>query len=246
MTLFFLLFSWNQAQAGTEYVVQAGDTLDKIAEETGVTVEDIMQVNELTGEALYVGQILQIEAPPPKTYAVQPGDNLTDVAARFGFTLQQLLAINSLQTDVVDPGTVLVVFDRLNGQVSRQGSVADARQLLAYADQFLGTPYRYGGTGPGGFDCSGFTSYVFQSVNIQLPRTAGSQYSIGAPVEKSQLQPGDLVFFAGGRYIDHVGIYTGNGQFIHSSSPRSGGVIYTPLEDGNYYSRTYVGARRVL
>jgi peptidoglycan endopeptidase LytE len=250
LTAVFLLFSAGQAGAttGTEYVVQAGDTLWAIAEQNGVTVDDVMQVNGLTSEDLYIGQVLQVEASSaPNTYTVQPGENLTEIAARFGFTLPQLLAINNLPTDLVDAGTVLVVIDRLNSQVSRSGSVAQVRQLLAYAGQYIGTPYRAGGSGPGGFDCSGFASYVFKSVNIQLPRTAASQYGVGTPVEKSQLQPGDLVFFAGGgTYIDHVGIYTGNGQFIHSSSPRSGGVIYTPLEDGSYYSRTYAGARRVF
>ncbi|NLB88524.1 MAG: C40 family peptidase, partial [Syntrophomonadaceae bacterium] len=81
--------------------------------------------------------------------------------------------------------------------------------------------------------------------NINLNRTAADQYKHGVAVSKDELQIGDLVFFASGKYIDHVGIYSGNGMFIHSSSPRSGGVIYSSLTEG-YYARTYVGAKRIL
>ena len=130
--------------------------------------------------------------------------------------------------------------------VSRSADSADASRLLADAVQYLGTPYKYGGSGPGGFDCSGFTSYIFGRAGISLPRTASGQYNVGVAVEKANLMPGDLVLFCcGSGGIDHAGIYYGDGKFIHSSSPRSGGVIYSSLNEGYYY-RTYAGARRVL
>ncbi|MDD3307895.1 MAG: C40 family peptidase [Acetobacterium sp.] len=110
----------------------------------------------------------------------------------------------------------------------------------------MGTPYRYGGTGPGGFDCSGFVRYIFAQFDINLPHNAAAQYGNGTEVGKADLAPGDLVFFACGRGgIDHVGIYSGGDQFIHSSSPRSGGVIFSSLSSG-YYGQTYVGGRRIL
>lgn len=118
--------------------------------------------------------------------------------------------------------------------------------LMELATKHLGTPYRYGGKSPGGFDSSGFVKYNFSQVGINLPRIAAEQATMGTAVAKEELLPGDLVYFrCGGGGIDHVGIYSGNNQFIHSSSPRSGGVIYSSLAEG-YYARSYEGARRII
>lgn len=108
----------------------------------------------------------------------------------------------------------------------------------------LGARYRYGGTSRGGFDCSGFTRYVYAKHGVSLPHNSAAQFSKGTPVSKSNLSPGDLVFFSrGGSRIGHVGVYIGNGKFVHASNPR-GGVRVDSLNSGSY-SRNYVGARRV-
>ena len=91
----------------------------------------------------------------------------------------------------------------------------------------------YGGRSPKGFDCSGLTSYVFEKNGITLPRTATPQYAMGTKVAKSDLQVGDLVFF-GGKRIEHVGIYVGDGNFIHSPSPGKSVRIETLMS--GYYS----------
>jgi hypothetical protein len=88
-------------------------------------------------------------------------------------------------------------------------------QIVSYAKQFLGTPYVYGGTTPSGFDCSGFTQYVYQHFNIAITRTTDTQINQGIPVSQSNLQLGDLVFPTSG----HVGIYVGNNQIIHAPYP---------------------------
>lgn len=93
-------------------------------------------------------------------------------------------------------------------------------EIVAYAKSFLGTPYVHGGSSPKGFDCSGFTQYVYAHFGGSLPRTSAGQYGTGDYVEKSQLKPGDLVFFTSSSRISHVGIYVGGGSFIHS--PQSG------------------------
>ena len=111
--------------------------------------------------------------------------------------------------------------------------------VVGIAMQYLGIPYVYGGSSPSGFDCSGFTSYVFAQVGVSLPRTAAAQYGSGTPVDRSQLQPGDLVFFNG---LGHVGIYVGGGSFIHS--PHTGDVVKISSLSG-WYSSTWVGARRL-
>jgi cell wall-associated NlpC family hydrolase len=111
--------------------------------------------------------------------------------------------------------------------------------VVGIAMQYLGTPYVYGGSTPAGFDCSGFSMYVFAQVGVSLPHNAAAQYGMGTPVDRSQLQPGDLVFFNG---LGHMGIYVGGGSFIHS--PHTGDVVKISSMSG-WYASTYVGARRL-
>lgn len=128
---------------------------------------------------------------------------------------------------------------------SRAGNRPDVRKLLTTAKSFLGQPYVYGAAGPYGFDCSGFTLYVFKKVGINLPHLASAQAKYGTRVDKSELKPGDLLFFGyhGSSTIEHVGIYVGNGNFIHASSHK--GVVITPLSS-SYYAQNYKGASRLL
>ena len=115
--------------------------------------------------------------------------------------------------------------------------------IVATAKKYLGYKYVYGGTSPStGFDCSGFTSYVYRQHGISLNRTAAGQYSNGTYVSRANLQPGDLVMF--GSPINHVAIYIGGGQIIHASTP-STGVRIDSLNSG-YYSKNYTGARRIV
>ncbi len=110
--------------------------------------------------------------------------------------------------------------------------------VVGIALQYLGIPYVWGGSSPStGFDCSGFTSYVFAQIGVYLPHHAASQYGMGTPVPYDQLAPGDLVFFSG---LGHVGLYIGGGQFVHA--PHTGDVvrISSLAEHGSY-----VGARRL-
>jgi len=111
--------------------------------------------------------------------------------------------------------------------------------VVGIAMQYLGIPYVYGGASPSGFDCSGFIMYVYAQVGVSLPHNAAAQYGYGTPVDRSQLQPGDLVFFNG---LGHAGIYIGGGSFIHS--PHTGDVVKISSLSG-WYSSTWVGARRL-
>lgn len=132
-----------------------------------------------------------------------------------------------------------------NGDISRIQEIS-SQNASTIAQNYLGKKYISGGTSPEtGFDCSGFTQYVYRQCGIELSRTASSQANNGKAIEKSELQPGDLLLFHyyGSKTIDHVGIYTGNGQFIHSANPQRG-VVYDTIESG-YYAQNYVGARRL-
>ena len=124
-------------------------------------------------------------------------------------------------------------------------TTSKADKIIATAKKYIGVPYVWGGESPSGFDCSGFVQYVFKVHGISLNRTTETQYKHGSYVSKSNLKPGDLVFFqntyrAG---ISHVGIYIGNGQFIHASSSK--GVTISNLSS-SYYTTHYYGARRIL
>lgn len=120
-------------------------------------------------------------------------------------------------------------------------TTSSGSSVVSYAQQFLGTKYVYGGTSTSGFDCSGFTQYVYKHFGVNLNRTAAAQYSNGTSV--SELQAGDLVMF-GKSGINHVGIYIGGNTFIHAANP-SRGVTTDTLASG-YYKTNYVGARRVF
>lgn len=119
-------------------------------------------------------------------------------------------------------------------------------EIVSLAQQYLGVPYVYGGSSPSGFDCSGFTMYIFAQVGVKLPHGATSQLSYGASVSRSELQPGDLVFFQDyGAVASHVGIYIGGDQFIHASSSYYNGhcVVISSLTE-SYYANHYYTARR--
>ena len=126
------------------------------------------------------------------------------------------------------------------------GSAAGSA-IVALAQQYLGVRYVYGGASPKGFDCSGFTMYVYGQFGVSLPHTATGQWQSGKGTRVysiSALQPGDLVFFNdpsrnAGKACSHAGIYVGGGQFIHASSS-GGSVVYSTLLTG-YYNRYFVG-----
>ena len=119
-------------------------------------------------------------------------------------------------------------------------------QVVSLAQNYLGYAYVYGSSGPYSFDCSGFTSYIYKQFGYTLNRSAADQLSNGVSVSYSDLQAGDLVFFRANttKAASHVGIYIGNGQFIHAST-NTYQVIISDLSSG-YYNGVYVGARRIL
>ena len=114
--------------------------------------------------------------------------------------------------------------------------------ILSYAVSFLGTPYVYGGVDSKGFDCSGLAYRVFNDYGIPLPRTVSGIELMGVAVNRDDLQPGDLLIFDNPR---HMGIYLGDGDFIHCSSYLDRGVVITPITHSNY-ARRYSSARRIL
>lgn len=202
-----------------------------------------------------------------------PGSVNTD-----GVNIRAAASTDSEVVETVNSGTVLTVTGLQNGwysvtcQYGTKGFIrsdlvnlvadtaADSStegsagvKVVSTAKRYLGTRYVYGGSSPSGFDCSGFTMYVYRQYGYSLPHTATGQWqtAVGKKVySSSALQSGDLVFFcdpsrSNGKACSHAGIYIGGGKFIHASSSRSGGVVISSLSE-NYYSSYYVGGKHII
>lgn len=155
--------------------------------------------------------------------------------SRSGLTTREQAATNNSKTNSTTT-------QKVNTAVTESTTTsASGSAVVSYAKQLLGCKYVYGGTSTNGFDCSGFTQYVYKHFGINLNRTAAAQYNNGTSV--TELQAGDLVMF-GKSGINHVGIYIGGNTFIHAANP-SRGVTTDSLSTG-YYKTNYVGARRIF
>jgi cell wall-associated NlpC family hydrolase len=131
-----------------------------------------------------------------------------------------------------------------NNDTASRGAIGKGNDVVNYAYKFLGKPYVYGAAGPNAFDCSGLTQYVYNKFGVDISRTTYTQVNVGTKVDKGNLRAGDLVFFNTYGSVSHVGIYIGNGEFIHA--PRSGKpVMVSSLFDG-YYAQRYATARRIF
>ncbi|EIJ80480.1 NLP/P60 protein [Bacillus methanolicus PB1] len=126
--------------------------------------------------------------------------------------------------------------------VKTAANAEEKENIVDYAKKFIGAPYKWGGTTPKGFDCSGFIIYVFKEYNVQLPRKSADQFNQGESVDRNSLVPGDLVFFnTNNKGVSHVGMYIGDNEFIHASSSK--GVTISNL-GMSYYKTRYIGAKR--
>lgn len=242
----------TQIQNNT-YTVQPGDSLYSIAQRANTTVDQIMKNNNLTSSMLYVGQTLQLgnttttpqQNVASATYNVKAGDTLYGIARTYNMSVTELKNINNLTTNTLSIGQVLKVSGTAQAEQGTQNRDEVLQDLVNDSYNFVGIPYLWGGTTTAGFDCSGFVSFMHARHGIDIPRTTSAgYYTMGTSVSKANLQQGDLVFFAvndTGR-ISHVGFYVGNNKFISATSSKGIDVVSM---DNTYWSKYYVGAKRV-
>ncbi|MFO7709123.1 MAG: NlpC/P60 family protein [Desulfobacterales bacterium] len=145
---------------------------------------------------------------------------------------------------VIDEYFIIAPEDYAAARRETAGEAHLRAEILRTAERFIGTPYKWGGESTvSGFDCSGLTRVVYQLNGLDLPRTSREQWAAGNPVDEKSLSKGDLVFFAtrSGTHVSHVGIYMGDGRFLHA--PSRGNAIQAASLSGGYYRARYLGAR---
>ena len=130
------------------------------------------------------------------------------------------------------------------GQPGEPAATRPGDVVLRAAESRIGAPYRYGGAGPDAFDCSGLVTYAHAQVGLAVPRTAAQQFAAATPVARSELRRGDLVFFRlESRDVSHVGIYAGDGRFVHA--PQRGGHVRLARLDEEHFRRSFAGGGRL-
>ncbi|HOP85358.1 MAG TPA: LysM peptidoglycan-binding domain-containing C40 family peptidase [Syntrophorhabdaceae bacterium] len=194
-------------------------------------------------------------------YRTKKGDTLDGIAKRFNIDKEELLEANNLKDGVkLNKNMVILIpktlseekmeeFVELTNKNLKPWKSNDEKYLLVkVAKSFIGAPYKYGGNSVRGLDCSAYVKKIYEIFDVQLPRSAREQFHVGTKISKEELAIGDLVFFRTKRYIKyptHVGIYIGDGYFIHSSSGNGRIGVKIDSLSSDFYSRTYVGATRV-
>lgn len=190
-------------------------------------------------------------------YKTAKGDTIDKIAAKFNIDPEDILEANNI-TGKKLPRVILIpkIIEQdtpeelveLSTTVKPWRSNDEKYMLVKVAKSFMGAPYKYGGETVRGLDCSAFVKKIYDIFDVQLPRSAREQFRIGHKIAKEELSVGDLVFFKTKRYVKyptHVGIYIGDGNFIHASSTRNGLGVKVDSLSCDYYSKTFIGATRV-
>ncbi len=193
-------------------------------------------------------------------HIVKKGETLYRIAKSNGMSVNELMELNGLRSNKIKIGQRLVLGKKneiaethqlppLSEESKNSGieleDMGTVSTVLSNARDYLGVPYRLGGTTTMAFDCSGFVQKVYKSVGIDLPRTAREQYKVGREVERDEISHGDLVFFkAYSSYPSHVGIYIGDNYFIHASTKNR--KVRIDSLDETYYRKRFIGAKRLI
>lgn len=246
----------NQADLQNSYVVNAGDTLTSISKKNKTTIKELKKLNNLTSDWIQIGQRLKI----PKGSNYDSTNEMLESSTADIQNQLHLLGYNYVpaMTGNSDSATVQAIkaFQSdyglsVTGKVdpTTEKSIEHAivkKNIIEDTYRYLGVPYVWGGETPSGFDCSGFVYYMFNEHGINIPReTSGTLFTKGTTIDRSKLQPGDLVFFAVKKpgVVSHVGFYVGNNNYISATSTK-GIEVYSV--DSPYWGKYYYGAKRIF
>lgn len=234
------------------YTIVAGDTLTKVANKHNLTLAELKELNPKISSKIYIGQKIIVSKTASKTvidlpssiqthtYVVVTGDTLAKIAKKTNTSVAQIKAHNKLTSDTIKIGQKLKIGKPINGSsamVDSPNSDPKIDSVISEAKKVMGTPYLWAGSTPAGFDCSGLVYYAYKQAGYEISRhSASTYYSQGKSI--SSPKKGDLIFFATGSnqsYINHMGIYLGNNEFIHSSSSK--GVQISSVTNSYYQSK---------
>ncbi|GER92323.1 hypothetical protein A45J_0038 [hot springs metagenome] len=228
------IFYKNKTNQDTDkenvYTVKKGDTIHRIAKRFNLKEDELKELNDLTGNSLKIGQRLIISK------AIDEPKKLNDIESiKANYDRKTTPIITSAKIEEVKKFSTS---DDLSKMSIKE-------RLILFAKKMLHLPYKFGGNGSFGLDCSAYVQKVYSIAGIELPRSAREQFKIGDSVDKEELAIGDLVFFRTyASFPSHVGIYLGNNLFIHAST-KSRKVTIDSLEEP-YYVKRFIGAKRLI
>ena len=230
--------SLNKAKSGHKalyYIVKNGDTLGKIAKRTGISVKQIIAMNNVRPAGLRIGRKLVLSKPcnsAQKESVAGYEDRLTEEEEEEEEGSAENIDLTELER-------------KKNEEFLGKWNSPDERKLfIKVATGFIGAPYRLGGSTVRGIDCSAYVRKMYEFFDVTLPRTAREQSTVGVTIKKEELEEGDLVFFRTRKPIGHVGIYIGNNEFIHAS--HMGKVVRIDSLDRPYFQKRFRCAVRVM
>ncbi len=219
----------SKKHAPNTYVARKGDTVRKVARRFGLSADDLKEINGLKGNALKAGQ--KIYLAKRNAEMKEETSNAYDISAE--------KATPAVTTARLEEVKELSTSEEVLADLSIQ------ERLILFAKKMLHLPYRFGGNGAFGLDCSAYVQKVYSFIGQDIPRSAREQFNLGEPIDKNDLITGDLVFFRTyASFPSHVGIYLGNNLFIHASS-LSKKITIDSLESP-YYFRRFIGAKRII
>lgn len=237
--------SIKQSGKPSYYIVKKGDTLSRIAQKTDVSMRQITALNNINPSRIRPGQklVLSKAAPVPKrsTEIIEDqdedldGEEDTEEESFFSsvFKNEGQRFDNDLSSDLESGKEFL----------GKWNSPEETQLLVKVATEFIGAPYRLGGSSVKGLDCSSFVQKIYRIFDVKLPRVAREQSRVGVTIDRGELVEGDLVFFHTNRSFGHVGIYIGNDEFVHASSKRK--VVRIDSLNSPYYQKRFQRAVRI-